>query len=81
MGTTQLREVPNECSICLNSFVVSDRISWSAEQCPHAFHEECIVMWLVTLGRESDRRMHNRSLPSNFKMPCPVCRQDFLSSD
>ena len=79
-GTTQLRIVPNECSICLNFIRVGDQVSWSSEQCVHAFHQECIVEWLETMGRHFDRRRRHRSLQFNFNMLCPVCRQDFLPS-
>ena len=32
------------CTICLNAFVVGDVVA--ALDCPHLYHEHCIVAWL-----------------------------------
>ena len=48
----QQRTVPIFCAICLEQYLPSDTISWSSNnQCTHVFHKECIVQWLVSLGR------------------------------
>jgi hypothetical protein len=75
---TDLREAPGECSICLNEFKVGERVSWSPKQCLHAFHEDCIIEWLLTLGRNSDDRRHTHTIKCDYKMHCPVCRQEFI---
>jgi len=36
-----------ECSICLASFVTGQRVCQS-KYCPHVFHEECMMDWLLT---------------------------------
>jgi len=37
-----------ECPICWEPYQVSQKICWSVnEKCPHAFHAECMVMWLM----------------------------------
>ncbi len=59
-----LRQVPNECSICLCEYTVGSDIVWSSNpQCEHVFHETCIEQWL----------MKHRDGPL-----CPCCRRDFV---
>lgn len=39
---------PKSCSICLESYKDGDDICWSYnEQCPHAYHLDCIMDWLM----------------------------------
>lgn len=55
--------VPNCCAICLMSYEVDDKVIWSSNpDCAHAFHEDCVVGWLVKMQPET---------------PCPCCRQEF----
>ena len=55
--------VPNCCAICLMSYDVGDKVIWSSNpNCAHAFHEDCVVGWLVKMQPET---------------PCPCCRQEF----
>ncbi len=43
---------PKTCSICMERYSIGDDIAWSPnENCPHAFHVECIVRWLMTHSR------------------------------
>mmetsp|Transcript_5254 Transcript_5254/g.11606 ORF Transcript_5254/g.11606 Transcript_5254/m.11606 type:complete len:378 (-) Transcript_5254:45-1178(-) len=79
-SSLEVRHVPLSCAICLTDFEESERISWASNpECTHVFHEDCIVQWLVTLGRN-----HAVSLDPNetefldFKLECPCCRQDFI---
>ena len=59
-----MRQVPNECSICLCEYSVGSDIVWSSNpQCDHVFHEDCIELWL----------MKQREGPL-----CPCCRRDFV---
>jgi hypothetical protein len=56
--------VPNVCAICLTSYTVGDTVVWSSNpECRHAFHEECLLQWLVHSKQEGT--------------PCPCCRQSF----
>lgn len=55
--------VPNCCAICLGDYEVGDEVVWSSnEECPHAFHKDCILDWLIKMQPET---------------PCPCCRQEF----
>ena len=59
------RQVPNCCAICLGSYQVNEAVVWSSNpDCLHAFHEDCLVDWLVHSSRQQGT-------------PCPVCRQAF----
>jgi len=76
-----LRIVP-ECSICLNECKIGDTVCWSPQQnCTHVFHEDCILEWFLTLGRKSDERRSTASFQADFKMCCPVCRQEFIQQE
>lgn len=51
------------CGICLEDFTVGDRVAHAPHSiCPHLFHEDCIVSWLVSRKGAS----------------CPFCRQPFI---
>lgn len=55
--------VPNCCAICLGEYDIGDKVVWSSnKECPHAFHEDCILDWLVKMQPQT---------------PCPCCRQEF----
>ncbi len=75
--------ISSECSICLAAFAVGDNVSWSSLDCDHIFHQECIVEWLMTLGKkkncvaESNNTVMQIHLCS-YDMVCPVCRKDFI---
>lgn len=78
------RSVNAECSICLTAYSVGDKVSWSALDCHHVFHQECMAEWLMTLGQKSisAAQGHNNTVIQgglcNYSMYCPVCRQDFI---
>jgi hypothetical protein len=58
--------VPNCCAICLMSYEVDDTVVWSSnDKCAHAFHEECVVGWLIKQQPDT---------------PCPCCRQEFITN-
>ena len=60
----ELKSVPNSCAICLDTYVSGDTIVTSCNPlCPHAFHQECIVEWLVKMQEGT---------------PCPCCRRTFV---
>lgn len=57
------RQVPNSCAICLSGYDEGDKIVWSSnEECKHAFHDECILIWLTK---------------NQNGTPCPCCRCEF----
>ena len=54
----------NNCAICLDAYVSGDTIVTSCNPlCPHAFHQECIIEWLVKMQEGT---------------PCPCCRRTFV---
>ena len=57
--------VPNCCAVCLCPYETGDVVVRSSKfpDCPHAFHEECIVEWLVKMQAGA---------------PCPCCRSEFI---
>jgi hypothetical protein len=60
------RTVPNVCAICLDSYKPDDNVVWSSNiDCSHAFHQDCILDYLVKLKVKD-------------AVPCPCCRQDFM---
>jgi hypothetical protein len=61
-GQGSKRTIPNCCAICLCPYDVDDTIIWScSNECNHAFHDECIIPWLV----------------KNQNGECPCCRGQF----
>ena len=61
------KSFPNSCAICLCPYYPEERIVWSSNpDCPHAFHSECILEWLVKMQDGS---------------PCPCCRREFVELD
>jgi len=84
-GERKRRECPIFCAICLMEYEATERISWSSNHdCTHVFHEDCIVQWLVSLGRTKSKRQPFSEDPTeaqlfNYPLECPCCRQDFVS--
>lgn len=84
-GGGERRSCPIFCAICLTEYEVSERVSWSSNPaCTHVFHEDCVVQWLVSLGRTKSKMQRFSSEPSeaqllNFGLECPCCRQEFIS--
>jgi hypothetical protein len=83
------RDVPIGCAVCLCEFEPSVRVTWSSNpQCPHVFHEDCIMNWMLAVGRKKIRPIPGEpeDPPAqtekdvvNFPMLCPCCRQNFVS--
>jgi hypothetical protein len=83
------RDCDGGCAICLSQFDPRDQVTWSANRdCHHVFHSDCILQWLLALGRkERKRRLRypERSTGDplkdvvNFRMKCPCCRQQFVN--
>lgn len=85
------RTVPDGCAVCMEPMCSGDRVCWSAnETCPHAFHEECMLDWLLVLGNKKRMRQIRADPGSaevvaaevltDFPMQCPCCRQDFVKA-
>mmetsp|Transcript_3843 Transcript_3843/g.5863 ORF Transcript_3843/g.5863 Transcript_3843/m.5863 type:complete len:320 (+) Transcript_3843:76-1035(+) len=81
VDTDDLRTISPECAVCLNEFIVGERISWSSgNNCDHIFHEDCILRWFLTLRRRADAKRRKRKCDVECKLHCPMCRQDFIAS-
>ena len=81
IDTDDLRTISPECTVCLNEFIVGERISWSSgDNCDHVFHETCILRWFLTLSRRADANRRRRKCDVECKLHCPMCRQDFIPS-
>jgi len=74
---TERRAVPIFCAVCLTKYEISDIVCWSSNsKCSHMFHEDCILQWLVALGRTRSRRIIFSVNPSEkkllgFDLTCP----------
>jgi len=81
------REAPIFCAVCLMEYEVEDRLCWASNrECTHVFHEDCILQWLVSLGKKRSKRQTFTRNPIeqrllDFDMQCPCCRQDFVSKN
>ena len=81
------REAPIFCAVCLMEYEVKDRLCWSSNcECTHVFHEDCILQWLISLGKKRSKRQTFTRNPTeqrllDFDMQCPCCRQDFISKN
>ena len=86
--TTAQREASSSCAICLTYYSPSDVISWSSTDCcTHVFHRDCIVEWLVQMGKiKSAFRSFSEVNPKDeelldYGLECACCRAEFISKD
>jgi hypothetical protein len=87
--THKTRDVANGCAVCLCEFDSQDQITWAAnKECPHVFHSDCILQWMLALGRKEQKRLRRHPQWSTgdplkdiitFPMLCPCCRQQFIN--
>jgi hypothetical protein len=63
LASGKKRTVPNCCAVCLCSYEEGETVVWSSNRaCKHAFHQECVIEWLIKMQDGT---------------PCPCCRQEF----
>jgi hypothetical protein len=78
------RDVSIFCAICLDGYEPSERLCYSSNSdCPHVYHEDCIVQWLLSLGRTKCKMQKFSECPNeaqllNYTLECPSCRQAFI---
>jgi hypothetical protein len=87
--THKTRDVASGCAVCLCEFDSQDQITWAAnKECPHVFHSDCILQWMLALGRKEQKRRRQHPQWSTgdpikdiitFPMLCPCCRQQFIN--
>ena len=77
------RQVPCICSICLGSYKVGERVSWST-MCSHAFHTECLVQYAqrtlqfdASGGTNPQPSTRNAANDHQFVL-CPLCRRPYV---
>ena len=79
-----IRSCSISCAICLAEYEPTERVSWSSNpDCTHVFHEDCVVSWLVSLGRTKSKQVRFSEQPTeaqllNYQLECPCCRQAFI---
>lgn len=67
LGPNFQKTISNQCAICLCDYTKGDKVVISSNNsCPHAFHQDCIIEWLVKMQDGT---------------PCPCCRQTFVELD
>ena len=48
MDSTLTLYSPKICPICMESYHTGEEIAWSSnDECPHAFHLDCMMGWLM----------------------------------
>ncbi|KAL7544707.1 hypothetical protein ACHAWF_008073 [Thalassiosira exigua] len=83
-ASQEKRELPIFCAICLSEYEIDDEICWSSNSsCSHCFHKDCMLQWLVALGRRKSSMQRFPDTPCekrllNFELECPCCRQSFI---
>lgn len=80
----ETRVAPIFCAVCLAKYESSERVCWASNsECSHVFHEQCILQWLVSLGRRktTGQQFDKNSSEEEFmkyQPECPCCRQHFV---
>ena len=71
-----LADVEASCSICLLDYEEGDRVVFSTRSiCPHAFHEDCIMMWLEK-GKKRCPICRNFFVPGSAMDDKPMIQHD-----
>ena len=80
----ETRVAPIFCAVCLAKYELSERVCWASNsECSHVFHEQCILQWIVSLGRRKtmgqqfDKNSSEEEL-MKYQPECPCCRQHFI---
>lgn len=68
----RLKLTDTACAICMEEYMVDDLVVYAsaatAGGCPHMFHKDCFVDYLVAYRGDD-----------GYGSPCPTCRQPFCS--
>lgn len=63
------QELEAVCPICLDVYKVGDDVCFSRNaECPHEFHLDCMLDWLMMVSSEE----------RECRDDCPLCRVDYL---
>ena len=83
------RTVIPTCAICLVQYKPGNYVTWSSnDECCHAFHRDCILIWLFKKDASNGRSRRNNGSNNDGedgelgggKYLCPCCRGEFVSS-
>jgi hypothetical protein len=83
------RTVIPTCAICLVQYKPGNYVTWSSnDECCHAFHRDCILIWLFKKDASNGRSRRNNAGNNDGedgefgggKYLCPCCRGEFVSS-
>jgi hypothetical protein len=83
------RTVIPTCAICLVQYKPGNYVTWSSnDECCHAFHRDCILIWLLKKDASNGRSRRNNGGNNDGedgesgggKYLCPCCRGEFVSS-
>ena len=75
------------CPICLDQYVPGDEICWSSNTtCPHDFHLDCMMDWLMMISAEKQLEQEEDTDNSDSgdknvckcRNDCPLCRMDYI---
>ena len=82
------RTVIPTCAICLVQYKPGNYVTWSSnDECCHAFHRDCILIWLLKKDASNVRSRRNGGSNDGedgefggSKYLCPCCRGEFVSN-
>ena len=85
---TLTRTVIPTCAICLVQYKPGNYVTWSSnDECCHAFHRDCILIWLLKKDASNVRSRRNGGSNDGedgefggSKYLCPCCRGEFVSN-
>lgn len=86
---TLTRTVIPTCAICLAQYKPGNYVTWSSnDECCHAFHRDCILIWLLKKDASNGRSRRNNGGSNDgedgefggSKYLCPCCRGEFVSN-
>ena len=77
------------CAVCMNTLDVGQKVVWSSNpECPHVFHQQCLLDWFAAVGAKKWKaqaarhiEMDSASLQKEvckFPKLCPICRRDYF---
>ena len=77
------------CAVCMNTLDVGQKVVWSSNpECPHVFHQQCLLDWFAAVGAKKWKAKAARHIELDsislqkevckFPKLCPICRRDYF---